>query len=373
MNRRYKLQLSQHVRHFKLLLMTQAMCGGLWSNQARAVDPYEHLDPYWVLLHEPAVVAELDLTESEREAYRELLDELDLRFFPIRNKSREVAVEGLTKIVAEARAGMKGILTSSKYRRLNEILMWRLGTAAISQDDVAARLRLDENQRQRLKEITDQTQVSVAALEKEASAGKSRPPLEKKFTELKTSEQRKMLRVLKPEQISAWKNLLGETFEISQLGEPAYKAPELIDTGEWVNSSPLVPDDLRGKVVVIHFYASGCINCIHNYEWYRQWYDKFRGDDFVMIGIHTPETEAERDLAGVRKKATDEKLAFPILLDVKSENWNAWGNSMWPSVYVVDKQGYLRKFWPGELNWQGNEGEKFMRSQIEALLAEETP
>jgi len=54
----------------------------------------------------------------------------------------------------------------------------------------------------------------------------------------------------------------------------------------------------------------------------------------------------------------------------KSENWNAWGNSMWPSVYLIDKRGYLRQFWPGELNWQGNNGEKYMREWIERLVAD---
>jgi hypothetical protein len=43
---------------------------------------------------------------------------------------------------------------------------------------------------------------------------------------------------------------------------------------------------------------------------------------------------------------------------------------MWPSVYVIDQRGYLRYFWPGELKWQGNDGEKFMREKIEQLLAE---
>ena len=89
-----------------------------------------------------------------------------------------------------------------------------------------------------------------------------------------------------------------------------------------------------------------------------------------MIAIHTPETSTERESSYVRKKAVDEQLAFPILIDGKNENWNAWGNSMWPSVYLIDKRGYLRDFWPGELKWQGNDGEKYMRDRIDELLAD---
>jgi thiol-disulfide isomerase/thioredoxin len=251
------------------------------------------------------------------------------------------------------------------------LLYRRLGTAAVLRDDLAARLRLTEPQRRQIKEICEQTQTAVAAIEKEASAGKPREPLEKKLTELKTKEQKQVLALLKPEQKAAWKEAVGAEFDFSKLGRPAFKAPELVDTGEWINAqAPLEIAKLRGKVVIVHFYASGCINCIHNYPSYREWHDKFRPQEVAMIGIHTPETAAERNVDGVRKKAAAEKLAFPVLIDGQSENWNAWGNSMWPTVYVLDKRGYLRHFWPGELKWQGSDGEKFLRERIEALIAE---
>ena len=64
-------------------------------------------------------------------------------------------------------------------------------------------------------------------------------------------------------------------------------------------------------------------------------------------------------------------LTFPILLDTAKRNWDAWGNSMWPSVYLIDKHGYVRYWWYGELNWQGAEGEKLLRERIEELVAEQ--
>lgn len=87
--------------------------------------------------------------------------------------------------------------------------------------------------------------------------------------------------------------------------------------------------------------------------------------------MHTPETERERDSQAVRAKAQEEKFKFPILIDAEKENWNAWGNSMWPSVYLIDKRGYVRYWWYGELNWQGAKGEEVMRQRIEELLAED--
>jgi peroxiredoxin len=137
-----------------------------------------------------------------------------------------------------------------------------------------------------------------------------------------------------------------------------------------VNSSTLSSGELRGKVVVVHFYAFGCINCIHNFPAYRDWQDRYAGKDVVLIGIHTPETSEERNVDSVHREAAKEKLRFPILIDGKSQNWNAWGNSMWPCVYLIDREGYLRHYWSGELNWQGATGQKQMTQWIDDMLAE---
>lgn len=61
---------------------------------------------------------------------------------------------------------------------------------------------------------------------------------------------------------------------------------------------------------------------------------------------------------------------FPIAVDGQRKNWQAWGNNMWPSVYLIDKQGFVRHWWYGELNWEVGDGEKYMRERIEELLAE---
>jgi peroxiredoxin len=343
------------------------------SGQASAVDPYAGGDPYWILIHEPSVVAELKLSAKQQQAFQKVIDDLDLRFFPLRNKSREEASAGLKKLVEEAQQKLKELLQAKQQQRLTEIVLWQLSTAALLRDDVATRLKFSDTQRKLIRGIAEETQQDVAAIEKQVSEGKPREPLEKEFRELKTEEQKLMLALLKPEQRTGWKQLLGDAFDINQLGQPAFKAPELIDTKQWINTKqPLQLEKLRGKVVIVHFYACGCINCIHNYPSYRKWQEELP-KDVVMIGIHTPETDGERDLAHVRRKAADEKLAFPILIDVKSENWNAWGNSMWPSVYVIDKRGYLRNFWPGELKWQGSDGEKFLSERIEQLVAEPAP
>jgi peroxiredoxin len=90
----------------------------------------------------------------------------------------------------------------------------------------------------------------------------------------------------------------------------------------------------------------------------------------VVIGVHTPETAGERQVERVREKVEEYKLDFPVVVDNDNAIWNAWGNSIWPSVYLIDKQGRLRYWWYGELNWQEAGGQKIMAQHIEELLAE---
>jgi len=90
-----------------------------------------------------------------------------------------------------------------------------------------------------------------------------------------------------------------------------------------------------------------------------------------MVGVHTPETAQEREPEKVIAKAKESGFEFPIVVDNEKKNWNAWGNSMWPSVYLIDKQGRLRYWWYGELNWKEAGGQKLMGTKIEELLAEE--
>src|SRR6185312_5916366 len=144
--------------------------------------------------------------------------------------------------------------------------------------------------------------------------------------------------------------LFARDFDVAKLGNAAFKAPELIgDSTSWLNAAPLAglrfakpshpSHELRGQVVVVHFFAFGCINCIHNYPTYREWQEAFAGKDVQLIGIHTPETQGEHNVQTLQSKPKAERLEFPVIVDNEKANWNAWGNSMWPSVYVLDKQG----------------------------------
>lgn len=89
-----------------------------------------------------------------------------------------------------------------------------------------------------------------------------------------------------------------------------------------------------------------------------------------MLGVHTPETQAEHQIGRVRQKVKEASFRFPVVVDREKEIWNKWGNSIWPSVYLIDKQGQIRYWWYGELDWQGAGGQNIMAKRIEDLLAE---
>ena len=189
----------------------------------------------------------------------------------------------------------------------------------------------------------------------------------------------KMLTELKQDFSSIQWNLLTQIAQKIQ-AQPAdrkqylglrIKAPELQESGPWINAEkPLQLSDLHNTVVVLHFYAFGCINCKNNYPVYLGWQETFRDENVAIIGIQTPETKAEHDIDLIRQRAEEAGFTFPILADIEKNNWQAWGNSMWPSVYVLDKQGYIREFWPGELRWEGATGDKYLQQQIEKLMKE---
>ena len=145
-------------------------------------------------------------------------------------------------------------------------------------------------------------------------------------------------------------------------------APEFTGVTDWVNSKPLKLADQTGKVVVVHFWTNGCINCIHNYPHYRAWQDKYKDNkNLLIIGIHTPEFDAEKDVDRIKDRMAKNKLTFAVAVDNDKANWKAWGNQYWPCIYLVDKTGSIRYHWEGEL---GDDGYKRVTAQIDELLAE---
>ena len=141
-------------------------------------------------------------------------------------------------------------------------------------------------------------------------------------------------------------------------------APRLTGITAWINSDPLTLDQLRGKVVLVHFWTFACINCIHVQPYVKAWYDRYANDGFVVIGVHTPELSFERELDNVRQAVVDDDVRFPVAFDPDYATWHAFGNHYWPAFYFIDKQGVIRYKTAGEGGYDKSE------AVIRALLAE---
>ena len=109
---------------------------------------------------------------------------------------------------------------------------------------------------------------------------------------------------------------------------------------------------------------------MRNYPWYRAVWKDYQDKGVVMIGIHTPETNAEKSIDNVRKAMDKAGLTFPVAIDNKTTMWRRYQNNYWPTVYLIDKQGIARWGWPGELGWKGAQGEILMRARLDNLLSE---
>ena len=337
-----------------------------------AADDLVPADPFWTLVHDDAVLADLKLTAKERREVREILDPLDVRGFPLRNKPPAEADAGFAKLAAEARQALAKVLRPQQIQRIEQIGVRSQGTESLLREDVAVKIKLTDKQRGDTRDAVRHAREAKAKTHKELLAAKIEAAAAQREIERLNALQRDAINgMLSAEQKGRLPALLGESFDMGRLGNTRFKAPELAgDSAAWLCSSPLASGDLRGRVVVVHYFAFGCINCIHNYPTYREWQDELAGKDVQLIGIHTPETTSEHNVETLKSKLKAEELRFPVLVDNDRTNWNAWGNGMWPSVYVLDKQGYLRTFWAGELKWQGATGDQQIRRKIDELLAE---
>ena len=124
--------------------------------------------------------------------------------------------------------------------------------------------------------------------------------------------------------------------------------PSLAGASGWLNSSPLTAAGLRGKVVLVNFWTYTCINWLRQLPYVRAWAGKYQDDGLVVLGVHTPEFDVERDLENVRRAVEDLRVDYPVVIDNDYAIWDAFGNRYWPALYFVDTQGRIRHHRFGE-------------------------
>ncbi|HKC04577.1 MAG TPA: cytochrome c biogenesis protein DipZ [Patescibacteria group bacterium] len=155
---------------------------------------------------------------------------------------------------------------------------------------------------------------------------------------------------------------------LSGMNEEGVTAPEIIPGGSWFNSEPLKISDLRGKVVIVDFWTYTCINCIRTLPYIERWYQTYKDKGLVIIGVHTPEFEFEKNPENVKKAISDFGLTYPIVQDNNYETWNAYANRYWPAKYLIDKNGKIVYTHFGEGNY--DETEEIIQKYLKETGAE---
>ena len=125
-------------------------------------------------------------------------------------------------------------------------------------------------------------------------------------------------------------------------------APELTNT-VWLNTpTPLRLANLRGKVVLLEMWTFDCINCRHTIPQLNAWYKTYSSQGLVIIGNHYPEFPYEADLNNLKQAVQELEIQYPVAQDNQGTTWNAYKNSYWPTVYLIDKSGHIRYIQIGE-------------------------
>ncbi|MET1028110.1 MAG: redoxin domain-containing protein, partial [Dongiaceae bacterium] len=136
--------------------------------------------------------------------------------------------------------------------------------------------------------------------------------------------------------------------------DPASSAP-LFGAQQWLNTRPLHPEDIRGKVVLVNFWTYSCINCLRVLPHVRAWAEKYKDRGLVVIGVHTPEFAFEKDVANVAKATVALGIGYPVAIDNDFGIWRAFDNNAWPALYFIGADGRIRHQMLGEGDYDQSE------------------
>ena len=143
-----------------------------------------------------------------------------------------------------------------------------------------------------------------------------------------------------------------------------YPAPLLMGISAWINSAPIKPSDLKGKVVLIEFWTSTCPYCKRALPYVNQWYNRYHDKGLLIIGIHSPKTEEEQRLSMVKAAVDQYEVRYPIALDNHFETWDNYHVEGWPAFYLIDAKGKVVYFSYGAQNYD------VLENNIQFLLAQ---
>lgn len=214
--------------------------------------------PYMELIRDRVVHRELGLAPAQVTSIREVTDQFDSQLFITRNRREDERRRLVHDLVKRVRPRLRSILEPQQLTRLKQIeLQWQ-GPRALLRPDVQAKLLLAKPQLDAIAAEVTAIDNAIRNAWKRTRKGRPRSTVEKTIQRIKSGEGRKILGRLDADQRSRWQALLGRPAPLTELGKALrYKAPEFATGMKWLNSPPITMGSLRGRVVILHFYAFG--------------------------------------------------------------------------------------------------------------------
>ena len=134
------------------------------------------------------------------------------------------------------------------------------------------------------------------------------------------------------------------------------RAPEFRKSGVWINSTPLTLKSLNGKVVLVDFWAFDCAPCIEAMPHIRELYRKYESKGLVIVGVHVPRTGDEKNVTKLRDAVKRMEIHFPVVTDNPQKIWSDYRCDLWPTVFVIDRNGAIRYSHGGVGRYEDLEG-----------------
>lgn len=133
------------------------------------------------------------------------------------------------------------------------------------------------------------------------------------------------------------------------------KAPEFPNDLQWFNSKPLMIAELKGRAVLIDFWTYSCVNCLRTLPHLRHWHELYSDKGLVIIGVHAPEFEFEKNPSNVRRALKEFDIKYPVVLDSDYLIWSLYSNNAWPRKFLINKEGRIIYDHSGEGDYEETE------------------
>lgn len=167
------------------------------------------------------------------------------------------------------------------------------------------------------------------------------------------------------EKAEATKETNPDEERISNKEQEYERAKEISSPSGFINTDGVtIQENLGEKVVLLDFWTYSCFNCQNTQPYLNDWQNEYADDGLVIIGVHKPEFEFEKDYAGVAEAVRQAGIEYPVVLDNDDATWDAYDQHYWPTMYLIDADGFVRYKHIGEGAYDETE------AKIRDLLAE---